>query len=58
MKKPDKPEFDVWITETLQRKVVVNANSQEEAEEIVKERYRKQEIILDEYDFLDVKFNE
>ena len=58
MKKPYKPEFDVWITETLQRKVVVNANSQEEAEEIVKERYRKQEIILDEYDFIDVKFNE
>lgn len=58
MKKPDKPEFDVWITETLQRKVVVNANLQEEAEEIVKERYRKQEIILDEYDFIDVKFNE
>ena len=49
-------EFEVTITETLQKTVTVEAKSREEAEEIVHERYKDSEYILDADHFKDVEF--
>ncbi len=51
-----KKKFTVEITETLQRQVEVTANSAEEAENIVREKYRNEEIVLDYQDFVDNEF--
>ena len=40
--------YDVVITETLQRTVLIEANSRDEAEQIAKEKWRKSECVLDE----------
>lgn len=52
-----KKEFVVYITETLQRKVVVEAKSLTEAEEKVQEAYENEEITLDYNDYLQVDFD-
>lgn len=39
-------EYQVTIEETLSRMVTVNAENEEEAEKIVKEKYLNQEIVL------------
>ena len=51
-------KFDIEIEETLQRVVSVDANSVDEAIDIVHEMYRNEEIVLDENDFMDVEFRE
>ena len=51
-------KFDIEIEETLQKVVSVDANSVDEAIDIVHEMYRNEEIILDENDFKDVEFRE
>ena len=49
-------EFDIKITETLEKTVTVEADSKEEAEEIVKDAYYNQEHILDSENFTGVDF--
>lgn len=53
----NKKEFVVYITETLQRKVVVEANNDNEALNQVVDQYNNGEIVLDYNDYLDVEFN-
>lgn len=53
----EKKEYVVYITETLQRKVKVEATSLTEAEEKVQEMYSNEEVILNYLDFLEVEFD-
>lgn len=48
--------YEVLITETLERKVKVEASSLQEAEEKVREAYRREEHVLDWSDFTGVEF--
>ena len=57
VKMETKKEFVVYITETLQRKVVVEANNDNEALNQVVDQYNNGEIVLDYNDYLDVEFN-
>ncbi|MFR1853921.1 MAG: DpnD/PcfM family protein, partial [Beduini sp.] len=41
-------KYLVEITETLQKQITITASSREEAEQKVKEKYRNEEIVLDE----------
>lgn len=50
-------EFEVEVYETLIRIVTVEANSEEEAIELVKHDYNNAELVLDSDDFFDVDFN-
>ena len=50
-------EYIVYITETLQRKVIVKANNDNEALDQVIDQYNNGEIVLDYNDYLDVEFN-
>lgn len=49
-------EYVVYITETLQRKIVVSAKSESEAIEEISQRYYDEEIILDSDDYLEAHF--
>lgn len=49
-------KFDVEITETLQRKVSVEAASQEDAERMVTQSWNNQDYVLDSGDFTGVDF--
>lgn len=49
-------KFEVTITETLKKKVEVEAETQEEAEQIVTDDWYKGEHILDADDFTEVVF--
>ena len=53
----DTKKYVVYVTETLQRKVVVEAKSLTEAEEKVQEAYENEEITLDCNDYLQVDFD-
>lgn len=53
----DIKKYVVYVTETLQRKVVVEAKSLTEAEEKVQEAYENEEITLDYNDYLQVDFD-
>lgn len=50
----EKEKYIVYVTETLQRKVEVEATSLTDAEEKVLEMYQKEEIVLNELDYLGV----
>lgn len=50
-------EYVVYITETLQRKVKIKADSLTDAEEKVQEMYSNEEITLDYNDYLQVEFD-
>jgi translation initiation factor IF-1 len=50
--------YKVEITETLQRVVKVRAPTLDEAVAQVRERYKREEIILDSGDFVDVHIAE
>lgn len=50
-------EYIVYITETLQRKVIVKTNNDSEALDQVIDQYNNGEIVLDYNDYLDVEFN-
>lgn len=45
------------ITETLQRIVNIEAESEKEAHEIISSMYRKEEIVLDSDDFIESVIN-
>ena len=49
-------EFEVTITETLQKTVTVEAESREEAENQINKLWSDGEIVLDADDFADVEF--
>ena len=49
-------EFDITITETLEKNVTVEAASREEAEEAVKKAYYNSEYVLDAENFTGVQF--
>ncbi len=49
-------EYKVTITETLQMNVFVEAESQQEAEEMVSDRWRNAEYILDADHFVEADF--
>ena len=51
-----KKEFVVYITETLQRKVIVKANSGCEAINEIADKYHNEEIVLDSTDYVSVEF--
>ena len=53
----EKKEFVVYITETLQRKVIVKANNEIEAINQVADQYYNEEIVLDSTDYLGVDFD-
>ena len=50
-------EFEVTITETLEKKITVEAMSKDEAEQAVRDMWNDADIILDAEDFIDVSFN-
>ena len=52
----EKKEFVVYITETLQRKVIVKANSGYEAINEIADKYHNEEIVLDSTDYVSVEF--
>jgi hypothetical protein len=47
-------KYAVVIKETLQRVVAVEASTMDEAVSLVRERYKREEIILDSSDFIGV----
>jgi hypothetical protein len=47
-------DFEVRITETLERTVIVEARNMEEAKDIVTEQYRNSDHVLDADDFTGV----
>jgi tyrosine-protein phosphatase YwqE len=53
----EKKEFVVYITETLQRKVIVEAVDEIDAENQVIDQYNNEEIVLNETDYLGVEFD-
>ena len=50
-------KFDVTITETLQRTVTIEADTPEEAAQIVEDRYYDGYIVLESDDFVEVDFS-
>lgn len=50
-------EFEVTITETLEKKITVEALSKDDAEQAVRDMWNDEDIILDADDFIDVSFN-
>ena len=52
-----KKEFVVYITETLQRKVIIEANNESEAINEIADKYYNEKIVLDSTDYLSVDFD-
>ncbi len=48
-------KYKIEITETLQRIIVIDALSEEDAIEKVKSEYSSERIVLDSNDFIDVE---
>ena len=53
----NKKEYVVYITETLQKKVIVEAKTLTEAEEIVSQQYYDGEIELNYLDYVSAEFD-
>lgn len=53
----EKKEFVVYITEILQKKVIVKAVDKTDAENQVIDQYYNEEIMLDNTDYLGVDFD-
>ena len=49
-------EYEVTITETLQKTVSIEAESREEAERLIEDMWKNSEIILGSDDFYDVSY--
>lgn len=52
-----KKEYVVYITETLQRKVIIEASNESEAIDEIADKYYNEEIVLDSADYLSVDFD-
>lgn len=50
-------KYKVEVTETLQKIVEVEADDKEQAESIARQKYRKEEIVLDDGNLTYVDFN-
>lgn len=50
-------KFNILISETLQRRVSIDAQSEDEAIMEVKNAYRKEKIVLDYADFIGVNIS-
>lgn len=48
--------FIIEITETLQRQIKVEADSDEDAISKIRNQYQKEDIILDESDYVNTQF--
>lgn len=53
----EKKEYVVYITETLQRKVIIEASNESEAIDEIVDKYYNEEIVLDSTDYLSVDFD-
>ena len=53
----DKQIFNVIVTETLQRVCEIEAENEDEALEILEEKYYDEEIVLDDSDLIDTEFS-
>ena len=53
----EKKEYVVYITETLQRKVIIEASNESEAIDEIADKYYNEEIVLDSTDYLSVDFD-
>ena len=53
----EKKEYVVYITETLQRKVIIEASNESEAINEITDKYYNEEIVLDSTDYLSVDFD-
>lgn len=53
----NKKEYVVYITETLQKKVIVEAETLTEAEEIISQQYYDGEIELNYLDYVSAEFD-
>ena len=51
-------KYNIKITEILEKTIPIKADSFVEAMDIVKEKYRNEEIILSENDYVTTKFTE
>lgn len=51
-------EYEVEVVETLKREMKIEADSLDEALEILQDEYKNCNIILNENDFIDVEFRE
>ena len=51
-------EFSIEVRETLARVITVKAGSKEEAYQVVRNQYHKEEIVLTAEDFQEVEFIE
>ena len=49
-------KYQVEITETLQRIIIVNADDEHTALTVAKQLYRAEEIVLDSSDYIDTEF--
>ena len=49
-------KYKVEITEILQKVIEVEASNEKEAYKIIKEKYIKEEIILDDTGYIETKF--
>lgn len=50
-----KNKYTIEITEILQNQITIHANSRDEAEQIIKEKYDSGDIVLNENDLMDTK---
>lgn len=50
-------KYLVEITETLQKQITISANSREEAEQKIRERYKDEDIVLNEKDYVNTDFH-
>lgn len=50
------PKYDVEIIETLAKIITIEAESADDAEVFIENRYWAEDIVLDSMDFLDVEF--
>lgn len=51
------PVFKIEITETLQKQVEVEANSEEDAISRIRNQYYQANIVLDESNYIDTQFD-
>ena len=50
-------KYIIEITETLQRQIEVEAQNESEVINLIKEKYKKEEIILTKQDFIDYEID-
>lgn len=49
-------KYEIEIIETLSKTISIEAHSESEAIRLVKEKYRNEEFVLDETNYLDTEF--